>query len=101
MGSTRMTIRDHQLDRRDRQHAEIDYKVFPYSALRFCCAHIQESFSCLLLVFRLVCHAHEIDQGHDEHPNDVDELPKESAVFDMRRAVTAALVAKADDKHGN
>src|ERR1700722_16653865 len=47
------------------------------------------------------CNIHQIDQGHNEHPHDIDELPEQMAVFNMRRAVTPALVAQADNQESD
>src|ERR1700741_3503347 len=92
-----MTISDYQLNRREGQHTDIDYDIFADSAL-FCSRTHNQSILSAPRLFSLTRYVHEIDQGHDKHPNYVDKLPKKVAVFDVCGAVTPALVSESDDQ---
>src|ERR1700688_4304911 len=45
-------------------------------------------------------HVHEIDQRHNEHPHNVDKLPKQAAVLKVNGGVAATLVAHAHNYKG-
>src|SRR5580692_11054034 len=93
-----MAISGKQFQQRDDQHGDIDYDIFAKPAFCFRCTHNHVSFPHR---FSLACHVHEIDQGHDKYPHDIDKLPKEIAVFDVCGSVATALVAEPDDEQGN
>src|ERR1039458_6129466 len=42
-------------------------------------------------------HIHEVEQGHDKHPDDIDEVPVEGPDFDVLGGVTSGFVSQPDD----